>query len=94
MMCRIFGRDSPGKHSNASRIRRAIRVDLELTWQYPLREFCPKQKICLCKSSSLFTIYIYMDLYDSRYDSVIRVALNATSRVTIYRFILEHSLQD
>ena len=58
MMCRIFGRDSPGKHSNASRIRRAILVDLELTWQYPLREFCPKQKICLRKSSSPFTIYI------------------------------------
>ena len=30
------------KHSNASHIR-AVVSDLELTWQYQLTEFCPKQ---------------------------------------------------
>ena len=48
---------------------RAIAGDLELTWQYPLSEFRPKQTKAACVNP--YT----MGLYGSQYDYVIHIAL-------------------
>ena len=58
---------------------RAIAVDLELTWQYPLSEFRPKQTKAVCVNR------VDLSPWASMAVSIIHVALIATSlRVTNY----------
>ena len=45
------------KHSNASRIRRAITVNLKLTWLYPLSEFRPTQ------TRAVYVIQVHLSLW-------------------------------
>ena len=83
MMRRIFRGDSQGNTQILHVQGKAIAVDLELTWQYPLSEFRPKQTKAVCVN--LF----HLSLWASMADYVIHVALIATLRISLIASFLE-----